>query len=195
MPTKQQDRIKKRLDRRQDKVNQSRETFGTNDPDTGRFDRRLNRLKRTVNTAEKQGMNVNYDTRNASGEGVVKTVSPIPNLNKGYGHESVKTERHDLLHDNPVTKDASGGRSWMSKHSKSRLVGSPLHSNSDKKAEYARTIQLAQSQKANPAQVSAKLRDTYPEVGNEEVEVNWSPDGKQVEVHPKQKKNSSRSAR
>ena len=135
MPTKQQDRIKKRLDRRQDKVNQSRETFGTNDPDTGRFDRRLNRLKRTVNTAEKQGMNVNYDTRNASGEGVVKTVSPIPNLNKGYGHESVKTERHDLLHDNPVAKDASGGRdgSWMSKHaSKSRLGSvSPLNAYDD----------------------------------------------------------------
>jgi len=54
--------------------------------------------------------------------------SPVPNLNKGYGHESVKTERHNLLTDNPVAKDASGGRdgSWMSKHSQSR-IGSPLH--------------------------------------------------------------------
>ena len=54
--------------------------------------------------------------------------SPVPNLNKGYGHESVKTERHNLLTDNPVAKDASGGRSgsWMSKHSQSRMGGSPL---------------------------------------------------------------------
>ena len=52
-----------------------------------------------------------------------KNKSAFPNLNKGYGYESVKTERHDLLHDNPVAKDASGGRdgSWMSKHSKSRM--------------------------------------------------------------------------
>tara|TARA_R110002012_G_scaffold91494_2_gene222703 strand:+ start:730 stop:1008 length:279 start_codon:yes stop_codon:yes gene_type:complete len=55
--------------------------------------------------------------------------SPLPNLNKGYGHESVKTERHNLMNDNPVAKDASGGRdgSWMSKHSQSRMGGgSPL---------------------------------------------------------------------
>mgnify|MGYP001303072906 FL=1 len=55
--------------------------------------------------------------------------SPMPNLNKGYGHESVKTERHNLMNDNPVAKDASGGRdgSWMSKHSQSRMGGgSPL---------------------------------------------------------------------
>ena len=55
--------------------------------------------------------------------------TPMPNLNKGYGHESVKTERHNLMNDNPVAKDASGGRdgSWMSKHSQSRMGGgSPL---------------------------------------------------------------------
>ena len=42
--------------------------------------------------------------------------------------ESNKQEKYDLLHDNPVAKDASGGRdgSWMSKHSQSRM-GSPLH--------------------------------------------------------------------
>ena len=45
--------------------------------------------------------------------------------------ESNKQEKYDLLHDNPVAKDASGGRdgSWMSKHaSQSRMSGgSPLH--------------------------------------------------------------------
>ena len=42
--------------------------------------------------------------------------------------ESNKQEKYNLLHDNPVAKDASGGRdvSWMSKHSQSRM-GSPLH--------------------------------------------------------------------
>jgi hypothetical protein len=54
---------------------------------------------------------------------------PIMNQNKGYGQESVKQERHNLMNDNPVAKDASGGRdgSWMSKHSQSRMGGgSPL---------------------------------------------------------------------
>ena len=35
--------------------------------------------------------------------------------------ESAKQEKYNLMHDNPVAKDASGGRdaSWMSKHSQS----------------------------------------------------------------------------
>ena len=45
--------------------------------------------------------------------------SALPNQNKGYA----KQEKKDLLNDNPIAKDASGGRSWMSKHSQS--VGSP----------------------------------------------------------------------
>ena len=53
--------------------------------------------------------------------------SPTRNLNKGYGSESVKTERSNLMSDNPVAKDASGGRgSWMSKHSQSNMGGSPM---------------------------------------------------------------------
>ena len=42
--------------------------------------------------------------------------------------ESVKQERSNLMSDNPVAKDASGGRgSWMSKHSQSKMGGgSPL---------------------------------------------------------------------
>jgi hypothetical protein len=55
-----------------------------------------------------------------------KKESPVPNLNKGYGHESVKTERHDLLDDNPVARDASGDRPWISKHFKSTMGASPL---------------------------------------------------------------------
>ena len=50
------------------------------------------------------------------------------NLNKGYGTESVKTERSNLMSDNPVAKDASGGRgsSWMSKHTRKVGGGSPV---------------------------------------------------------------------
>ena len=42
----------------------------------------------------------------------------------GMHMESAKQERHNLLHDNPVVKDASGGRPWISKHFQSTM--SPL---------------------------------------------------------------------
>ena len=48
----------------------------------------------------------------------------MPYGKKGGPHmESAKQEKYNLMHDNPVAKDASGGRdaSWMSKHSKSAL--------------------------------------------------------------------------
>ncbi len=51
--------------------------------------------------------------------------NPIMNQNKGYAGQEVK----DLMKDNPIAKDASGGRggSWMSKHSQSKIGGgSPL---------------------------------------------------------------------
>ena len=47
--------------------------------------------------------------------------NPIMNQNKGYAGQEVK----DLMKDNPIAKDASGGRSgsWMSKHSQSKMGG------------------------------------------------------------------------
>ena len=51
--------------------------------------------------------------------------APIHNQNKGYA----KQERKDLMNDNPIAKDASGGRSWMSKHSQSGFGSSPLNQN------------------------------------------------------------------
>ena len=42
----------------------------------------------------------------------------------GVHMESAKQERHNLLHDNPVVRDASGGRPWISKHFQSTM--SPL---------------------------------------------------------------------
>ena len=49
--------------------------------------------------------------------------SPIENQNKGY--ESAGQEKSNLMNDNPIASRASGG-SFMSKHSQSRLGGSPL---------------------------------------------------------------------
>jgi len=49
--------------------------------------------------------------------------------------------------------------------------------------EYGEVINEAITQKANPAQVSAKLRETFPEVKDNSVEVNWSPGGEEVEVY------------
>ena len=50
--------------------------------------------------------------------------SGLYNQNKGYAGQ----EKKDLMNDNPIAKDASGGRggSWMSKHSQSKMGGSPL---------------------------------------------------------------------
>ena len=47
--------------------------------------------------------------------------SALPNQNKGYA----KQEKKDLMNDMPIDKVASGG-SWMSKHSQSKMGGSPL---------------------------------------------------------------------
>jgi len=137
--------LKKRVERRQGKVDAARASFGTDNVDGG-FDRKLNRLKRSVAKAEKKGINVDYDTTDASGVGrsrtttssaptkmaYAETPSPAANLNKGYGMESNSTEKKDLMKDNPIARDASGSRpvggSWMSKHSKS--MGSPMRMNS-----------------------------------------------------------------
>jgi len=58
-----------------------------------------------------------------------------------YKMESAKQERKDLLKDNPVAKDASGGRPWISKHFKSgmgsamKMGHSPMEKHDGKKFE------------------------------------------------------------
>ena len=52
--------------------------------------------------------------------------SPNKNLNKGYKSESVKTERSNLMSDNPVAKDASGGRPMILKHMSGSMGSSPI---------------------------------------------------------------------
>ena len=51
--------------------------------------------------------------------------------------------------------------------------------------KYKKVINEAMMQKATKAEVSAKLREMFPEVKNNSVEVNWSPDGQKVEVYKK----------
>jgi hypothetical protein len=62
--------------------------------------------------------------------------APTKNLNKGYEKESVKTERSNLMNDNPVAKDASGGRPMILKHMSGSMGSSPVkmhHENSPAK--------------------------------------------------------------
>ena len=49
--------------------------------------------------------------------------SPVKNHHYGKRKgESIKQERKNLMQDMPVVKDAMGGRSWMSKHSRSAMM-------------------------------------------------------------------------
>ena len=58
--------------------------------------------------------------------------NPIMNQNKGYAGQ----EKKDLMNDNPVARDASGGRPMILKHmGKSRIGGSPLKKHDGKKFE------------------------------------------------------------
>ena len=65
--------------------------------------------------------------------------SGLYNLNKGYAPQ----EKKDLMNDNPIAKDASGGRggSWMSKHSQSKIGGgSPLKDEGHGGAEFSEKL-------------------------------------------------------
>jgi hypothetical protein len=61
----------------------------------------------------------------------------MQNQNKGYA----KQERKDLMEDMPIVKDAMGGRSWMSKHSKSafQMGHSPAEMGHDSPAKNTET--------------------------------------------------------
>jgi hypothetical protein len=58
--------------------------------------------------------------------------TPMENQNKGYA----KQERKDLMNDMPIDKRASGG-SFMSKHSQSKMGGSPLMDKGHGGAEFS----------------------------------------------------------
>ena len=92
--------------------------------------------------------------------------APTKNLNKGYKSESVKTERSNLMNDNPVAKDASGGRSWMSKHSQSNMGGSPVKQYEDKGSPTEKHTD-AQEKGLNPGMISAiHMHDDFTKKNN-----------------------------
>ena len=77
--------------------------------------------------------------------------SALPNQNKGYA----KQEKKDLMNDMPIDKRASG-ESWMSKHSQSKMGGSPLSKHTK-----------AQGEKLNPGLVSAiHMHDDFTKKNN-----------------------------
>jgi len=79
--------------------------------------------------------------------------TPMQNQNKGYA----KQERKDLMNDNPIAKDASGGRSWMSKHSQSGFGSSPLQQKEETYDErQARKAKEKKEEAARLAKVKAK---------------------------------------
>jgi hypothetical protein len=83
--------------------------------------------------------------------------TPMQNQNKGY--ESNSQEKSNLMNDNPIAKDASGGRggSWMSKHSQSKMGGSPI------KMESPMEKELVGKQANLPEALKAKI-EAAPEM-------------------------------
>jgi len=73
--------------------------------------------------------------------------TPMQNQNKGYAAQ----EKKDLMSDNPIVKDASGGRSWMSKHSQSGYGSSPINQNAAAKKELARLERIKAEREARNA--------------------------------------------
>ena len=70
--------------------------------------------------------------------------------------ESAKQERKNLMKDMPVDRVASGG-SWMSKHSQSRMGGSPMKMKSPMEKE------LTEKQEILPEALKAKI-EAAPEM-------------------------------
>jgi hypothetical protein len=64
---------------------------------------------------------------------------------------SAKQEKKDLLKDNPIARDASGGRPWIVKHYKSSM-GSAI------KMESPMEKELVGKQKNLPEALKAKIR-------------------------------------
>jgi hypothetical protein len=137
--------------------------------------------------------------------------SGLYNLNKGYAPQ----EKKDLMNDNPIAKDASGGRggSWMSKHSQSKVGGSPakmvspLETSGERKDhghhmqigsdnsqpagkrtdtpnEYWRKHQQTSHHKKSPAKMVSPLNDT---------KVNNAPHKHKLEAPPRRRKQYEKS--
>jgi len=77
--------------------------------------------------------------KQAKGQGFIsKVYGSNPIEMSPYKMESAGQEKYNLLHDMPLDKDATGGRSWMSKHSKSafQMGHSPAEMGHDSPAKH-----------------------------------------------------------
>jgi len=88
------------------------------DPKTGKLPSTKKEKKDGMPMKYGKGPHMNYSAAEME-------YSPAQNHHYGTRKgESIKQEKYNLMHDDPVAKDASGGRdmSWMSKHSKSAMM-------------------------------------------------------------------------
>ena len=120
---------------------------------------------------------------------------PDAGKSKGPKMESDKQEKENLLSDNPVAKDASGGRPWISKHFRSSM-GSPALSHHEKGSMAKKLDPMHNGepgvqqedfeQFSNPLKKEKEKRDQVPEK-NKKPGKYMTPDGKAVhtlkEVH------------
>ena len=124
----------KKAAKTQAQINKIRSGFGTKDADlSNRFDRKLDKINKTVAQLDNQGIYVDFDTTSPEGEG--KTRTTIKNTRIGPNkHGHIKSdENYDakMAYNKNLSKGARlhylenniadhKGGSWMSKHSKSR---------------------------------------------------------------------------
>ena len=85
--------------------------------------------------------------------------------------ESNEQKSYDLLHDNPVAKDASGGRPWIAKHYKSGMnYGSPMkdkHSAMKMGHSPMEKHSKAQEKGLNKGLVSIRIRTFSQEISSD----------------------------
>ena len=84
-----QGRKVKKAAKTQAQIDKIRKSFGTKDADvSGRFERKRNKMDKTVRQLEKKGIKVDFDTTSAEGEGASRKTIKSP-LNQGFDADSV----------------------------------------------------------------------------------------------------------
>jgi hypothetical protein len=86
-----QGRKVKKAAKTQAQIDKIRKSFGTKDADvSGRFERKRNKMDKTVRQLEKKGIKVDFDTTSAEGEGASRKTTKSP-LNQGFNDSRFTT--------------------------------------------------------------------------------------------------------
>jgi hypothetical protein len=89
-PLNQGKKVKKAA-KTQAQIDKIRKSFGTKDADvSGRFERKRNKMDKTVRQLEKKGIKVDFDTTSAEGEGASRKTTKSP-LNQGFNDSRFTT--------------------------------------------------------------------------------------------------------